>query len=464
MLAAHVYDALSLPKQVCRAPSIHFCLREVATVELRALLRGEVSMGSDAQLAVLNPFTGKARPCSVSELEFLASVPEREPVDTEQLRQRAENANLDLSQLLAEGLLTHADDERWNARKSIPWDANAALFQASCLFEGSPDSGEALTSDSSSPSVEEQLESATSDVERFIRQYGPPPPVRTNYAADVSDSAADSFPVELADQPELDSELFRLLSRRRTCRRFLDRPIDLKGLSTLLRWTFGVHATISLSERYTVPLKTSPSGGAVHPIEAFPLIRNVEGLRSGLYYYDPFGHALQPVRLAPEGAMKSLMIGLASGQEFAGNAAVLILLVARLDRNFWKYRSRSRTYAVLHQDAGHLGQSFYLIATKLGLGAFYSAAVAGSVTSRILGIDENREAPLGLCGCGMPKERLGDWPSIERFVPGAPPMPGEADIRTVRVRPTGSSAESSEPVVSDHYFRGLRLTPPLDKD
>ena len=41
--------------------------------------------------------------------------------------------------------------------------------------------------------------------------------------------------------------------------------------------------------------RTSPSGGGLHPVEAYPLIRNVEGIKPGLYHYDARDHALERI-------------------------------------------------------------------------------------------------------------------------------------------------------------------------
>ena len=41
-----------------------------------------------------------------------------------------------------------------------------------------------------------------------------------------------------------------------------------------------------------MPLKTSPSGGARHSIEAYVVVRRVAGVPAGVYHYDAAAHAL----------------------------------------------------------------------------------------------------------------------------------------------------------------------------
>lgn len=53
----------------------------------------------------------------------------------------------------------------------------------------------------------------------------------------------------------------------------------------------------------------------------------------------------------------------------------MIVMASRFYRNHWTYRRNERTYMVMAMDIGHLGQTLYLLATKLDLGGFFTAAV-----------------------------------------------------------------------------------------
>jgi SagB-type dehydrogenase family enzyme len=271
------------------------------------------------------------------------------------------------------------------------------------------------------------------------------------------------------EQPSDLDEFFKTLAARRTWRHFADTPLQADHLSTILRWSFGVHGTIKLADEYIVPLKTSPSGGAMHPIEAFPIVLSVEGFEPGIYHYDGFEHSLQPLRLAPQEELSDLVIQLASGQSFVADAAVLVLLVARLGRNFWKYPTSSRTYAVVHQDAGHLSQTFYLIAARLGLASFYTAAIDGAVTRSALGLEDSVDAPMGLCCCGAASETDSNWLGREPFVPRESELEIPEETRYVDPRiphqtdQTGSVRKGIEPLPSLLDLAELRLSQPFDK-
>jgi hypothetical protein len=57
---------------------------------------------------------------------------------------------------------------------------------------------------------------------------------------------------------------------------------------------------------------------------------------------------------------------------------------------------------VLLLDAGHLGQTFHLVCTRLGLAPFTSSAKDDKGIERLLGIDGVREISLCAAATGIP--------------------------------------------------------------
>ena len=84
------------------------------------------------------------------------------------------------------------------------------------------------------------------------------------------------------------------------------------------------------------------------------------------------------------------------GQEWMRNASVYFFMTACFERTMWRYRF-SRAYRVLLMDAGHLGQTFQLVATGLGLNSFVTAAILDESVEKALGIDRISENAL-YCG------------------------------------------------------------------
>ena len=76
-------------------------------------------------------------------------------------------------------------------------------------------------------------------------------------------------------------------------------------------------------------------------------------------------------------------------------------MTAVFARAMWKY-PHPRAYRVVLLDAGHLGQTFCLTATRLGLAPFSTAALADTLIERDLGIDGISESVIYVTGVGEP--------------------------------------------------------------
>ena len=142
--------------------------------------------------------------------------------------------------------------------------------------------------------------------------------------------------------------------------------------------------------------KTSPSAGSLHPIECYVLAWNVEGLAPGLYHFDVGAGDLRRLR---RGRLRAQAVRAASGQAWVGRAAFLCIMTAVFGRSLWKYQDEV-TYRTLFLDAGHLAQTFCLLAASRGLGPFTTAAIQDSYIETLLGLDGASEFPVYLCGAG----------------------------------------------------------------
>ncbi|MBV8205478.1 MAG: SagB/ThcOx family dehydrogenase [Acidobacteria bacterium] len=187
-----------------------------------------------------------------------------------------------------------------------------------------------------------------------------------------------------------------VLSSRRTQRDFDGRPITLQQLSTLLKLTWGISGWVNDPVAGRLALKTSPSGGACHPIEAYVAVHNVSGLKQGLYHYSAVEHCLHAIRFFPAKRRASRYC---AGQWWTEKAAALFFMTAVFERSMWRYQ-HSRALRVIYMEAGHLCQTFCLTATALGLAPFCTAALADSLIERDLGIDGIRESVLYAAAAG----------------------------------------------------------------
>ena len=185
--------------------------------------------------------------------------------------------------------------------------------------------------------------------------------------------------------PEL--SVARAIDRRRSLRDYAGRPLSTADLSWLLGAATGI----------TGPggLRAAPSAGAQYPIETYVVASRVEGIEPGIYHYAAADHALERVRGGTFGG-DLVIAGL--GQEFLGQAPVVLVLSAIFQRLRWRYRERAYRYALL--EAGHIGQNVYLAAEAADLGACAVGAFFDDAINRLLDIDGAEEAALLLVPVG----------------------------------------------------------------
>jgi SagB-type dehydrogenase family enzyme len=196
---------------------------------------------------------------------------------------------------------------------------------------------------------------------------------------------------------ETDS-FYRTLHARRTQRKFSEEETPLNSISKLLQTTWGVQGYVESKYFGSLPLKTSPSAGARNPIEVYLMALRVNGLDAGLYHYDARDHALE--RLSSE-ATPQLARAYCADQPFVSRSSALFIMTAVFARTMWKY-PHPRAYRVVLLDAGHLGQTFCLTATRMGLAPFSTAALKDSLIEKDLGIDGISESVLYVTGVGLP--------------------------------------------------------------
>jgi SagB-type dehydrogenase family enzyme len=186
------------------------------------------------------------------------------------------------------------------------------------------------------------------------------------------------------------------LCNRRTSRTFSDQPLSSEQLSLLLYYTWG--ATVVQHNRmgdYFLK-KTSPAGGSLQGTEVYAVLMNVQGFERGLYHYSVRRHGLELISLEDPRAWISEACG---GQAWIKDAAAVFVSTARVERMAWKYEF-SRALRVALMDAGHLSQTFSLLATALGLGSFTTAALRDEMFENRLGLDYLEEPVFLVNGVG----------------------------------------------------------------
>ena len=195
--------------------------------------------------------------------------------------------------------------------------------------------------------------------------------------------------------PSLEGEFSSVLLRRRTWRLFARRPVNGEELSTLLNLTSGIQAWAETRTEGRVVLKTSPSGGARHPIETYVAALNCGGVARGLYHYSAERHGLTRIGDIDKPDIRRLL----PQQPWYAESGAIVFFTAVVARTMWRY-SHARAYRAVLIEVGHVCQTFCLTATWLGLAPFCTMALADSAIERKLGIDGVTEIVLYAAGVG----------------------------------------------------------------
>ncbi len=206
---------------------------------------------------------------------------------------------------------------------------------------------------------------------------------------------------------EVLSPFTRLLHERHSTRDFDDqRPITIAELSWFLektarvlsKWTTSMEGDQSIT--YTV--RPYPSAGAGYELELYLAVDKCNGLARGFYHYDADRHALVPIGVrTPE--LEALLGGAKFAMDAPNSPQILITIAARFGRISWKYSSLA--YALILKDVGVLTQTFYLMATDMGLGGCAIGTTNIDLFAKMTGIEFHVEGPVGQFALGRGYER-----------------------------------------------------------
>lgn len=368
--------------RVRRCRALFLQVEERRTIDLAALLSGQATVRAESTwqaLAAHLPAPVDLDPADVdalgriSETTWTTRAQATVAVGEERLRRL-----VDLGLVLEQGGNTPASG-RDRAVREANWHPLLATAHAFTRWSGVD-------------SLAEQAASHIRSTEDLIAQSGPPPP-HFHVRADARRRTA----LEVPRADALDD----LLARRATCRNFDPvAAVEACALASILHRTFGVQGSEEVAPGAVALKKNHPSGGGLHPLEAYLLVRRAEQLATGLYHYNAQAHALDLLCEREQPEADDLARVFVAGQDYFADAAVQVVVAARFARSFWKYRQHPKVHRAILLEAGHLSQNLYLAATASGLGAYVTAAINEVEIEHAFGLDPLVEGVIAICGFG----------------------------------------------------------------
>jgi SagB-type dehydrogenase family enzyme len=197
------------------------------------------------------------------------------------------------------------------------------------------------------------------------------------------------LPADAGHATSLDDALLH----RWSARRFGGGSVTLGDLGAVLRRAQSVTRD-NVGTEFPRPFRSTPSGGALYPLELYVWARSVDDLEPGLYHYDPEVHDLDdlgPIELAETFVQ----------QELVASAAAVVLVGAVFFRSVFKYGERGYRFVLL--EAGHVVQNALLALHARGLAGVPVGGYFDREVDRALGLDGLHESVVYSLMLGTPE-------------------------------------------------------------
>lgn len=220
--------------------------------------------------------------------------------------------------------------------------------------------------------------------------------------------------------------------------------------------------------------RAAACAGALYPNEIYIVCGDIEGLRAGVYHFNPGDFALRRLR---EGDWHNHLARATGSHPRVGSAPVTLVYTAISWRSTWKYCDRAYRY--------HFWDNGMIIANALALAAannLPAEVVMGFVeaeVNRLIAIDGEAELALSLLALGHTESASASKPALEEFSrlePDVVPLSdSQVDYPSIREMHAASSLTSEDQAAqwreatiepSKHKATGklIPLSPPRDEE
>ena len=184
-------------------------------------------------------------------------------------------------------------------------------------------------------------------------------------------------------------------------------PVTLQTLADLLYHAAAVIRRRNLRDG-EVHYRAAASAGALYPTEIYVVCGDLDGLRAGVYHFNPLDFTLARLR---NGDLRR-WVG-AAAQDYAAYPATLVFTTV-FWRSAWKYRERGYRYC--YWDLGTIAANLTAAGNAAGTSVGLKFGFVDRSLTGYLGIDGIEEAPSLLATVGSPDGTLnpgsGDVPGM----------------------------------------------------
>ncbi|AGF54749.1 SagB/ThcOx family dehydrogenase [Clostridium saccharoperbutylacetonicum] len=190
--------------------------------------------------------------------------------------------------------------------------------------------------------------------------------------------------------------IYKCIAERRSTRFYSDEAMSIEELSYLLWATQGITGT----NKVGLILRTVPCSGATHSFETYLFIMNVEGIKKGVYRYDPIEHRLLFI-FESEGIdskIDAITLDQPFVPNFAKKAAVIFAWSTTPYRSEWKFDITAHKKILI--DIGHVCQNLYLASESVGAGTCAIGIYDQKMIDELLELDGDEEFVIYLAAVG----------------------------------------------------------------
>lgn len=194
----------------------------------------------------------------------------------------------------------------------------------------------------------------------------------------------------LAGEEPYSPSFFSVIKQRRSKREYSCYPVTLKEISLLCFATQGITARL---QHYAK--RTSPSAGALYPVETYIVIQYSRDIPRGVYHLDVENFSLG---LLKSGDFRKTVRQMTLDQEFLEKASAVFVWSSRHKRTAIKYGERALRY--IFMDAAHICQNLLLAAEALQLKACPVGAFFDEEWNTFLGLNMAEESVIYMASVG----------------------------------------------------------------